>query len=112
MVYIVKLFRLAFDSSSTTERRCSSVSLSIAAFTGSRELDSCLYRGPGRVTSRVTVRSPDRGSTMEGLPARAALLVFSGVMAGLVPAIHALLAQARQERRGCPRQARAGRCAR
>ncbi len=30
-----------------------------------------------------------------------------GVMAGLVPAIYALLAEARQERRGCPRQARA-----
>ena len=32
---------------------------------------------------------------------------FSGVMAGLVPAIHALLADTRQEKRGCPRQARA-----
>ncbi len=30
-----------------------------------------------------------------------------GVMAGLVPASYALLAEARQERRGCPRQARA-----
>jgi len=37
------------------------------------------------------------------------------VMAGLVPAIHVLLAATRQERRGCPRQARAWRrrrCAR
>ena len=32
---------------------------------------------------------------------------FSGVMAGLVPAIHVLLAESRQERRGCLRQARA-----
>ena len=32
---------------------------------------------------------------------------FSGVMAGLVPAIHALLADTRHEKRGCPRQARA-----
>jgi len=30
-------------------------------------------------------------------------------MAGLVPAIHVLLAEATQERRGCPRQARAWR---
>jgi hypothetical protein len=30
---------------------------------------------------------------------------ISKVMAGLVPAIHALLAEGRQERRGCPRQA-------
>jgi len=34
---------------------------------------------------------------------------FSGVMAGLVPAIHVLLAESRRERRGCPRQARAWR---
>jgi hypothetical protein len=32
---------------------------------------------------------------------------FSGVMAGLVPAIHAFLAERPQERHGCPRQARA-----
>jgi len=30
-------------------------------------------------------------------------------MAGLVPAIHVLLAELPQERRGCPRQARAWR---
>jgi len=30
-------------------------------------------------------------------------------MAGLVPAIHVLLAETRQGRRGCPRQARAWR---
>jgi len=30
-------------------------------------------------------------------------------MAGLVPAIHVLLAEVPQERRGCPRQARAWR---
>jgi len=29
---------------------------------------------------------------------------FSRVMAGLVPAIYVLLAEAPQERRGCPRQ--------
>src|SRR6266853_1944954 len=33
----------------------------------------------------------------------------SAVMAGLVPAIHVLLAEAPQERRGCPRRARAWR---
>jgi hypothetical protein len=32
---------------------------------------------------------------------------LSGVMAGLVPAIHAFLAERPQQRRGCPRQARA-----
>src|SRR5262249_14312493 len=32
---------------------------------------------------------------------------FSRVMAGLVPAIYVFLAEAQQERRGCPRQARA-----
>jgi len=32
-----------------------------------------------------------------------------GVMAGLVPAIHVFLAEGSQERRGCPRQARAWR---
>jgi len=34
---------------------------------------------------------------------------FSAVMAGLVPAIHVFLAEGPQERRGCPRQARAWR---
>jgi len=42
--------------------------LSIAAVAGTRELDPNLYRGPGRVTSRVTVRLLDQGSTMEGPP--------------------------------------------
>jgi hypothetical protein len=32
---------------------------------------------------------------------------LSLVMAGLVPATHVLLAEAQEERRGCPRQARA-----
>jgi len=54
--------------------------LSIAVFTGNRELDPYLYRGPGRVTPRVTVRSPDHGSTMEGLPERAALLLRGGAV--------------------------------
>src|SRR5216684_2587772 len=42
------------------------------------------------------------GRGLEGVP-------ISGVMAGLVPAIHVLLAELRQERRGGPRQARAWR---
>jgi len=32
------------------------------------------------------------------------LIHLSGVMAGLVPAIHVFLADGPQERRGCPRQ--------
>src|SRR5256885_663329 len=85
MVYIVKLFRLAFDSSSTTERRSSSVSLSITAFNGNRELESCLYRGQRRVTSRVTVHSPARGSAMEGPPPIAALPLFGRNGSGKSP---------------------------
>src|SRR5258708_37810451 len=51
----------------------------------------------------------DRQRDLAGL-AHMFLYIFSsllGVMAGLVPAIHVLLAEVPQERRGCPPQARA-----
>src|SRR5215471_19045897 len=49
--------------------------------------------------------NPIWSGTLERIPVM--LNHFSRVMAGLVPAIYVLLAEAPQERRGCPRQARA-----
>ena len=55
------------------ERRWSSVSLSIAEVAGIRELDPSLYGAPLRLG--VVRLLPGHGSTMEGPPERAALLM-------------------------------------
>jgi hypothetical protein len=50
--------------------------LSIAAVAGIHELDPRLWWGLRRLTLTRHGPKPDRGLTMEGLPARAALLVI------------------------------------
>ena len=67
-------------------------------------------KNQNRVKNRQRV--PLRASAQDATHSEAELLEpvpitlkhFSGVMAGLVPAIYVLLAEAPQERRGCPRR--------
>src|SRR5262249_43455719 len=65
------------DGGGLPSNRRTSVSLSIAAIAGIRELDPSLYGGPRDLTRRLSDAlriSRITASTMEGLPARAALL--------------------------------------
>jgi hypothetical protein len=53
--------------------------------------------------------APDKTAKMHCCPERILVILnqLFVVMAGLVPAIHVFPAEGSQERRGCPRQARA-----
>ena len=66
-------------------------------------LDSC--DAIDKLLRREYDTANDESAALQPFPV--ILNQLSSVMAGLVPAIHVFLAEGSQERRGCPRQARA-----